>query len=110
MKFTVELDPVQDPDAVGEMLRAKFFVQDPQKLSFGCYSSFELQPGVRELPETPAVDCEEDRLMWHNATLDGIVMSWYWDGDGVLKFTLPDGSYLINTDCKKPYDWYFCVD
>jgi hypothetical protein len=34
-------------------------------------------------------------------------MKYYWDGDGQLEFHFPDGSILMNTDCKKDYRWEY---
>ncbi len=31
---------------------------------------------------------------------------WWWDGDGVLAFRFPDGSFLVNNDCKKDHGWF----
>ena len=38
-------------------------------------------------------------------TSDEIECRYWWDGDGTLIFILPDGSWLVNEDCKKDHDW-----
>jgi hypothetical protein len=74
---------------------------------YGCYSTFELNDDVEEMPPEPVGGEWNDGLSWTRARLDAIEMRWYWDGDGVLEFRLPDGSWLSNTDCKKDYIWEY---
>lgn len=130
-KVTLEVDVDQNPDAVGEALRSAFFdekmVKPRHGLSYretGCYSTFEWQPDVEPLPSllietehTHPEGEEADDLCWacdstakwtrgrkkfQNETIE---CRWYWDGDGTLAFSLPDGRWLMNDDCKKSYGW-----
>ena len=39
MKFTIEITPEDNPDAVGELLRSKFFTGGPGDV--GCYTHFD---------------------------------------------------------------------
>ena len=114
MKFTVVIDAQNNPNEVGELLRGLFFKQNREKGELGCYSSFDLQDGVEELPKTLVDEEEEDdqwKLYWSNfqKTIEGktIKMSYYWDGDGELVFFFEDGSALVNSDCKKDYYWEY---
>jgi len=159
MKFTIEIDPEVNPDAVGEYLRSAFF--DEKEIYVGSrhahretggYSTFDWQKDVEPLEEilqeestckecrgagivaagggTPSYDyvctCTEKEC-WtrgkkkvsttHSSSGTGeeltnwveIECRYFWDGDGTLIFILPEGKYLINTDCKKDHDWR-CVD
>jgi len=136
MKFTIEIDPEVNPDAVGEYLRSAFFdeqvtqkIGDHEYKETGCYSTFEWQEDVEKLD--PIQVCMEDSVEGAPAE-DGpfplftwtrgkklvgpvypvsnkcveIECRWFWDGDGTLVFVLPDGQYLANTDCKKDHGWY----
>ncbi len=58
MKFTIEIDPETNPDAVGEYLRSAFFdekiivVKEYEDYrETGCYSTFDWQEGVEPLEE-----------------------------------------------------------
>jgi hypothetical protein len=109
MKFNIEIDTeTSDPDTLGECLRNMFFAEEwswygpwssGKYRKLGCYSTFEVAPGVEELPQRGAWSCFR-----HS---NGIEMRYFWDGDGSLAFILPDGRVLINTDCKKTYDWRY---
>lgn len=105
MKFTttIEIDTDKDsPNIIGEFLRGRFW--PPQKeYDFGCYSTFEYGSGVKELPSRPVE--VDDIFEWKRAEWEGIICEWYWDGDGVLRFILPSGAKVINTDCKKEHNW-----
>jgi uncharacterized protein (TIGR02996 family) len=103
-------------DRLGEFLRNCFFRQGvkTERLSWGkyrhsplgCYETFDLRPGVEELP--PAVDANpemaEDGVHWTRARLDDVEMGYWWDGDGSLVFGV-QGLWLYNGDCKKVYRW-----
>lgn len=114
--FEIVLDTDQDsPNALGEMLRSKFW--PPKKpFEYGCYSNFTYAPYVRELPirREKIADAytdpvygyfDEEWVEWNRAFWDDFVCEWYWDGDGTLRFILPDGTRIINTDCKTDYKW-----
>ena len=166
MKFLLEVDPDDNPDAVGEMLRSTFFdeklihpkpFRDASGLEFerepyretGCYSTYEWQGDVLPLEpihteEFSCQHCEEVHapksiITWrqelcrctyeavwtraekvvkvdpaHFGPRDAGVVAcgqvtiecrYFWDGDGTLAFRLPDGRWLVNTDCKKDHDW-----
>lgn len=107
MKFTTEIDTEVDPPrAVGEYLRSRFWDQTEGK--YGCYSTFTYCPDVEELPDEPEPSSDPDwydDIVWHCAQWNGIKCRWYWDGDGMIEFTFPDGRVLRNSDCKKDYEW-----
>lgn len=114
MKITLEVDPENNPMAVGELLRDLFFNQDRNEGIMGCYDTFDVREGVEELPKTPVDEEAEDnewKVWWHNFQKkfndQTIKMSWFWDGDGELCFIFEDGSALVNSDCKKDYCWTF---
>ncbi len=146
MKFTIEIDPAINPDAVGEYLRSAFFDEDTQ-YAVGCYTTHEWQKDVEPLEDIVQEDstCEGCQKMTPHKTQGGmnsmeyvctctnaetwtrgkkqvgvselqnrfgfeIECRWHWDGDGTLVFLLPDGQYLVNTDCKKDHDWYLTED
>ena len=116
MKFTIEVDPEERPDAVGEVLRGQFFQEDHAEGEVGCYTSFDWQEGVEELPlvhvETEEVVHHElePGMVWTRGQKDGIECRWHWDGDGTLAFKLPTGKWLINSDCKKDHGWSLVDD
>lgn len=111
LKVQVFIEPDRSPDAAGELLRELFF--DQSKDEYGCYSTFELTSGTCALP--PLLDREygygDEPVEWQRAQriVDHVrvEMRYFWDGDGVLRFVFPDGSYLENTDCKKDDEWEF---
>ena len=111
MKFTIELDHEKNPDAVGEFLRTQFFAEER-----GCYSCFDWAEGVEPLPEK--VVCSEideeipyEDLKWTRGKKkfgeDYIECRYFWEGDGTLAFLFPDGSCIMNDDCKKDHEWNF---
>lgn len=124
MKFAVEIDPDLNPDAVGEFLRSSFFNEKNVERKFpgrtsvwhprevGCYQTFEWQKDVVPL-EQVEVDPEEKyssfKLFWTRGKKTfadkTVECRYYWDGDGVLVFELPDGKCLANHDCKKDHGW-----
>jgi hypothetical protein len=135
MKFTIEIDPEVNPDAVGEYLRSAFFnemvtqkIGDHEYKETGCYSTFEWQEDVENLDPIQILDevdgdsAPQPLFTWtRGKKLVGpvspetnlcveIECRWYWDGDGTLVFILPDGQYLVNTDCKKDHGWYLTED
>ena len=106
MKFTMEIDSERNPNAVGEYLRSDFFRQDGAG-EFGCYTTFEWREDVDVIPPLD-FPCEEDccpEETWTRGQKNGIECRWYWDGDGTLAFRLPDGTWLVNRDCKKDHRW-----
>lgn len=129
MKFTLEIDPELNPDAVGEYLRSSFFDEKiiekkwygrsnyiPAIRETGCYTTFAWQKDVEELPETcihSASDLEEypefanDKWTRGQKLFHGkyVECRYHWDGDGTLQFVLPSGSILTNDDCKKDHGW-----
>lgn len=114
MKFYLEIEPDKNPDAVGEYLRSMFFREEGEH-DVGCYTVHEWRENVEPLPPRPVDFDLPDDLQWTrgrklvptgNGTQHApIECRWYWDGDGVLAFKLPDGRWLVNSDCKKPFDW-----
>jgi hypothetical protein len=115
MKIVIEFDSKTEPNVVGEYLRSKFF---DETQGMGCYETFALNADAVSLPKEPVPSWEisgenDDALLVYDsemgeftrAELDGIIMEYYWDGDGFLAFILDDGRYLVNSDCKKRYVW-----
>lgn len=103
-KFLVEIDAEKSPNAVGELLRKEFFAEE-----IGCYSCFDWAEGVESLPDLRETDCWGELAIWHRGrkkigeTL--IECRYFWDGDGFLVFGFPDGTWLVNYDCKKNHGW-----
>lgn len=94
-------------NALGEILRAIFF---DQSKGFGCYGSFDLNEGIETLePITTKEDEDTDSITYTCARWNGIVMRYYWDGDGYLEFNLNlgDDGKIFNDDCKKDYGWKY---
>lgn len=115
MKFTVEVDPEDNPDAVGEFLRRAFFDEKIKQTrcgpyrEVGCYQTFDWQRDVEPLPEIPrsivhnhSEDQAADDLCWacsaegetwkrgrKSFPQGNIECRYYWDGDGTLVFILP---------------------
>src|SRR5574338_1509021 len=134
-KIPMEVDAEKNPDAVGEYLRSYFFAEKARARSrysrgvqrqVGCYETFDWQRDVEPLPSLLIDDdhnhpldqepddlcwaCSSDGAKWTRGRKDGIECRWYWDGDGVLAFGLPDGHWLVNYDCKKDYGWTVIQD
>lgn len=101
-------DVEEYPDTAGEYLRSVFFDQGPlhSRTALGCYSTFELRDGIEPLPDHLQRSGDWP-ITWRRARQPetGIVMRYYWDGDGVLEFLFPDGTRLVNRDCGKTYGW-----
>lgn len=164
MKFTIEIDPEINPDAVGEYLRSAFFDEKEATLGdhphgaygeetyreTGCYNTFDWQKDVEPLEEIRQEEstCEGCQKSTPHKTQGGknsmdyvctctyeacwtrgkkqvglshvaeqlrserveIECRYYWDGDGTLVFILPEGQYLVNSDCKKDHGWYLTED
>lgn len=120
----------ESPDALGEILRKWTFVGH----GLGCYSNFDVNPEFervvvrfdefRKIMGRPynsdSVNSgwydTDDKIMEHMIWYrhpNGIEMGYYWDGDGILCFYVPeiendyyDGT-ISNDDCKKSYGWEF---
>ena len=104
MKFVVEVDPKRNPNAVGELLRGKFFAA-----KLGAYNWLDWASNAKKLDDEPVEgDYGED---YHRAEMeiDGnkIKCRWFADGDTTLQFVFSDGSVLENDDAKKVYCWRF---
>lgn len=100
--FTVEVDTENSsPCVVGEFLRDKFW---DQSKGYGCYGSFDYNNDVIELSSFKEKHNSYE-LEWQRAKWNDIECSWFWDGDGTIEFIFPDGSKLVNPDCKKDYEW-----
>ena len=99
-----EVNPEDEPDLAGERLRDLFF---DQTKGLGCYYSFDTRPRVVGLGESPIGGEWNEGINWQCFQLGSFEMRYYWDGDGVLQFRLPDGSWLSNSDCKKSYNWEY---
>ena len=88
---------------IGEYLRDQFWPRK-NKLDTGCYNNFDYAKDVYDIYEK-----EMDGYIYHYAKkkIGDLVYEcvWMWDGDGDLTFHLPDGSVLVNNDCKKDYTW-----
>lgn len=111
MNFITTINPKENPNEVGELLRAKFFNQKTK--CSGCVSTFELNSEVKVLPDE--VDFSEDpnytvTYKCAELNIEGsiIEMRYTWDeGDGELTFSFPDGSSVCNFDCKKNNRWEY---
>lgn len=100
MNYSIEIEVGKDdPNAVGELLRDKFWKQGGEKV--GCYSTFEYRPDVVILTQLQT----EDSVVWNRVIWNNIECRWYWDGDGVIVFAFPDHTLLVNYDCKKGHTW-----
>lgn len=115
---------------VGELLREATFVGE----GYGCYSDFTVRAGAVQWNRQRRVDYwrstgydetgDSDITPWDQAaecadmgegytyTLDGlrIDVCWFWDGDGVLEFTVYNSHArairkVVNGDCKKDHYW-----
>jgi len=105
MKIDIYKIAQNRPSLAGEILRELFFKQNKNDL--GCYSTFELNEDVVKYPNITRGELvwnRTKRMFFPNETIE---MQYVWDGDGTLIFIFVDGSYLINTDCKKDYDWKY---
>jgi len=96
-------------DLFGEVLRHLFFVTDWRHPPIGCYQTFDVNENVVPCERKPLKDNPELFFKCFSADVEGIgrvEMAYHWHfGDGVLMFTLEDGSILINEDCKKDSGW-----
>ena len=87
---------------LGEVLRNHFF---DQSKGYGCYSSFDLNKEVEQLPEEPVYfdpnnQAEGIEFTYTCAKRDNIIMKYYWDGDGYLQFTLPSSLKPFSTNSR----------
>lgn len=116
-----------DPNVIGEFLRRKFF----QGEGLGCYQTFTLADHVQPLDYKLVIidddSCTEKYVysdkfptgyqlipgnnimeVWTRGSLaignDVVIMEYYWDGDGILKFIMNE-RILENSDCKKTRNW-----
>jgi len=134
MKFTIEVDPENNPDEVGEYLRSSFFREQDQEIVWNrrpnrdcscrprpCYSDLEWQKDVILLGKVEVDPDEEDgssKLYWTRGrkTFGGeeIECRYYMDeedGDGgEIRFRLPDGKWLrygvdSDLDCRRDHEW-----
>jgi hypothetical protein len=126
------LTSIQNPNGLGEILRAWAFPGD----GYGCYSNFDVRPEFVKAPVTPREfaflwgrqfdeeDGEPDKyfgycdgeaikeISWFKHP-NGIEMGWHWDGDGNLAFYVPEladehySGAVVNGDCKKDNEWKF---
>jgi hypothetical protein len=117
MKFLVNLNPKDNLDELGEMLRKEFFAEEydifggEKYRKLGCYSVFEVKADVVPLPDE-AIDKEypeDGNYHVFSKIIDKeiVIMKYYWDGDGTLEFHFNNGSCLVNDDCKKDYVWKY---
>lgn len=118
MEFSlnIKVNPKDNPDQVGEILRKRFFAKE-----YGCYDCFDWAKDVEELPDEfveDDFDVEEQYRQLYKCgrvkiaqplemRFEVIKCRWYWDGDGELQFIFSDGSMLRNDDCKKDYNWQY---
>ena len=92
MKFKMEIDPEDNPDAVGECLRSAFFQEKVVKHGFrdgktyhlqremGCYQTFDWQKDVAPLPSLPV---EEE----HNHPVNEEAEELCWACDSEIQWT-----------------------
>jgi len=117
------------PSALGEILREWAFIGN----ALGCYDDFEVRPDFTERKITErefqflmgrSSEKDHDSFWdWNDGEVferaqwfvhpNGIEMGWFWDGDGVLVFYVPEltedgcSGILISSDCKKTDEWKF---
>jgi hypothetical protein len=117
-----------NPDSLGELLRGDCFLVNEQQ--FGCCSCFDVTEDFvcienssqkRAFLEFVWVDCcydpgdnidprglidEDDisSLKLYYSKKRGLILAWYWDGDGTLWFVGKDFT-IENDDCKKSHGW-----
>lgn len=124
IRHTDSIVETRNPNVFGEYVRDLAF-KKKNEYDFGCYSTFELENGFRDIDPKSTFGqkllrmlmsdyCEEAPVEQEDidfvlgagkmATDGGLVVAWYWDGDGVLVVGCRD-RYAINTDCKKDYNW-----
>lgn len=104
-----------DPDLMGEALRAAVFVGGT-----GAYTTFDLIDGFEPVTPNEGVFsamwgrkpadsgdlAELDRITAFWSASLGLLVAWWWDGDGQLYFSAPDwGLAVSNSDCKCDYGW-----
>lgn len=103
MKFVLQTinTELDTPDVIGEALRRQTFVGE----GLGCYQTFEVGS------DWVLMSIEPDAWGTYNHRYinrwNGIICTFFWDGDGTLRYTFPDGSFVINYDCKCTYDWRY---
>lgn len=116
--ITIDVMSLKEPNRIGEALRAWAFPGP----GCGCYSNFDVRPDFVPIsPEEPENrwivagmlgrndDDEVSAEYMAGATAyrapNGLVVAWYWEGDGLLAFLMRDQWALTNSDCKKDYEW-----
>jgi hypothetical protein len=116
--FILSINPKDNPNEIGELLRGEFFNQKDNKL--GCYETFEIKENVKQLEDEEIRDNDEEYLEFGGSDYvitykvfskeingEEVIMKYFWDGDGVLEFHFKDGTFLSNDDCKKTHDWEY---
>jgi len=127
----VNLLTIEKSNDFGEALRSHCFVG--RGSDTGCYSTFQVHPSFKQIKEgkifeeakkylyeyiEPTVyhfkleekDCyleyesEGEIVKSKICEPHEIVIGWTWDGDGCLYFRF-NNRKVINTDCKKDYEW-----
>ena len=92
----------------GEIFRELTFDQDRKNDKLGCYSCFKLRKGFEEIkPKFLKFREEYDVNKAMAFSNGGLIVEWFWGGDGTLYFEMKNGIKVINTDCKKTDNWEF---
>jgi len=108
LTLNIELDKTDDPNILGESIRAYAFKEE-----YGCYSCFELEDQFKNITHTTLGKNFIKKFFGEESDLDGtphvysdglIFVGWWWDGDGTLCVSY-NKKTAINTDCKKNYNW-----
>lgn len=106
----INLRRVRSSNALGELFRSYAF--DCDETEVGCYSCFDLAESFEKIKDKGILkDISEllglDEGEHFEASQDkesGLVVAWFWEGDGTLLF-IYDEIVVCNTDCKKNYGW-----
>lgn len=101
-----------DPNVLGEFLRYSTFTKDG---GIGGYSNLRFEKGwvaesvysnsYKSFIKTFKLEEVENTKIYYNGILNLFCCN-YSDGDSVLIFWFPEGSfYIVNYDCKKVTNW-----
>lgn len=109
----LDLNKIENPNALGELFRDITFVKN-NKDDYGCYSTFDVHKEFKEIndkkqinqiKELMGLEHDDHLTIYFNSDLN-LIVAWHWDGDGTLLFQHKEIT-IINTDCKKGYTWEF---
>lgn len=116
-----------DVNLIGEILRSMSFEhkEDAEGNSLtACYEHFEVKHNwkLMELNELTSVEKnivshilglelkDLGKIFVYKNEQENILMSYNYESDGTLFYSLPDKKIIVNYDCKKNYTWQECED